>query len=164
MSKQTAVDLIFEKFNLLSDADFKSWMLNNHDELKHLERLQIEETYNQACLDAFRDDNKYGRDYYNETYAENKNGITMETRFTPLTDEWLLKLRFCQNESADIPTYFKNFGSFLDDDYEYCFMIYKDIDENFYTQIFGKKIILTNVHQLQNLFFAIVGEELETKN
>ena len=73
MNKQTAVDLIFEKFNLLFDADFKSWMLNNHDELKQLERLQIEETYNQACLDAFRDDNKYGRDYYNETYGQTKN-------------------------------------------------------------------------------------------
>ena len=67
--KQTAVDLIFENFNLLSDADFKIWMLNNHDKLKQLERLQIEETYNQACLDAFRDVNKYGSDYYNENYG-----------------------------------------------------------------------------------------------
>lgn len=73
MSKQTATALIFEKFNLLSDADFKSWMLNYHDVLKRLDRLQIEEAYNQACLDAFRDDNKYGKDYYNETFGETKN-------------------------------------------------------------------------------------------
>jgi hypothetical protein len=34
-----------------------------------MHKKEIEETYNQACLDAFRDDNKYGRDYYNETYG-----------------------------------------------------------------------------------------------
>jgi hypothetical protein len=36
---------------------------------KQMEKEQIEETYNQACLDAFIDDNKYGKDYYNETYG-----------------------------------------------------------------------------------------------
>jgi hypothetical protein len=41
MKKQTAVKLIFEKFNLLSDADFKSWMLNNQDVLEATERQQI---------------------------------------------------------------------------------------------------------------------------
>jgi hypothetical protein len=38
--KQTAVKTIFEKFNLMSDADFKSWMLNNHDELERMEKEQ----------------------------------------------------------------------------------------------------------------------------
>ncbi len=38
-----------------------------------MHKKEIEETYNQACLDAFRDDNKYGRDYYNETYGGTKN-------------------------------------------------------------------------------------------
>ena len=33
MSKQTAVKLILEKFSLLSDGDFKYWMINNYDEL-----------------------------------------------------------------------------------------------------------------------------------
>lgn len=41
--KQTAVQLILSKFNLLSDSDFKSWMLNNYDELIQMEREQIEE-------------------------------------------------------------------------------------------------------------------------
>jgi hypothetical protein len=40
--KQTAVSLIFEKFNLLSDFDFKSWMLNNYDELFEMEKEQLE--------------------------------------------------------------------------------------------------------------------------
>ena len=39
--KQTTVALIFEKFNLLSDKDFKSWMLNNYDELFEMEKQQI---------------------------------------------------------------------------------------------------------------------------
>ena len=44
--KQTAVALIFEKFNLLSDNDFKSWMLNNYDELFEMEKEQIEDFFN----------------------------------------------------------------------------------------------------------------------
>jgi hypothetical protein len=41
---KTAVALIFEKFNLLSDKDFKSWMLNNHDELFEMEKSQHDNT------------------------------------------------------------------------------------------------------------------------
>ena len=37
----TAVDLIFENFNLLSDKDFKTWMLNTHTALKVLESKQM---------------------------------------------------------------------------------------------------------------------------
>lgn len=93
--KQTAVDLIFENFNLLSDADFKSWMLNNHDKLKQLEKEQIIEAdlagVERTLLDFSKFPNlvgclkktlslvrdmKEGRDthdngieYYNETYG-----------------------------------------------------------------------------------------------
>jgi hypothetical protein len=42
--EQTTVSLIFEKFNLLSDGDFKSWMLNNYDELFEMEKKQLEES------------------------------------------------------------------------------------------------------------------------
>jgi hypothetical protein len=38
--KQTAVDLIFESFNLLSDKDFKTWMLHTYDYLKKMEKQQ----------------------------------------------------------------------------------------------------------------------------
>jgi len=41
MSNKTAVQLILDKFNLLSDNDFKSWMLNYHDELIQMERERI---------------------------------------------------------------------------------------------------------------------------
>ena len=43
--KQTTVTLIFEKFNLLSDRDFKSWMLNNYDELFEMEKKQIKKAW-----------------------------------------------------------------------------------------------------------------------
>lgn len=67
MSKQTAVDLLVSILNkdgftpVLTDEEIQ--------QAYQMEKEQIEETYNQACLDAFRDDNKYGRDYYNETYG-----------------------------------------------------------------------------------------------
>ena len=43
--KQTAVEWLFEKFNLLSDRDFKSWMLNNYDELFEMEKKQIKKAW-----------------------------------------------------------------------------------------------------------------------
>ena len=30
---KTPAEIIFEQFNLLSDRDFKTWMLNNYEEL-----------------------------------------------------------------------------------------------------------------------------------
>lgn len=41
--KQTAVKLILDKFNLLSDNDFQSWILNHYDELIEMEQAQIED-------------------------------------------------------------------------------------------------------------------------
>jgi hypothetical protein len=52
--RKLVVELIFEKFNLLSDADFKSWMLNNHEELYRLEREQKIE-FAEKCLDKALD-------------------------------------------------------------------------------------------------------------
>ena len=39
--KQTSVNIIIEKFNLLSDYDFKIWFLNSIDKLEALEKEQI---------------------------------------------------------------------------------------------------------------------------
>lgn len=80
-----------------------------------------------------------------------------------LTEQWLFNFGFKKYEESDIPAYYKNFGSFLDDDYEYCFAIYQDIEENFYIQLIGKKIILKQVHKLQNVWFEITEEELNFK-
>ena len=74
MSKQTAVKLILDKFNLLSDFDFKSWILNNHDELIEMEREQIIEACNSQKNDyrGMPTYNKSGEQYYNETYGGEK--------------------------------------------------------------------------------------------
>ena len=62
---KTAVALIFEKFNLLSDKDFKSWMLNNYDELFEMEKEQIIEAYKFGNLSDiyFKPEQ-----YYNQTF------------------------------------------------------------------------------------------------
>ena len=67
-TKQTAVQLILDKFSLLSDGDFKYWMINNYDELIEMERWQIIDAYyyDPNC-DEIKDD---GELYYNETYGE----------------------------------------------------------------------------------------------
>jgi hypothetical protein len=63
---KTAVALIFEKFNLLSDKDFKSWMLNNYDELFEMEKEQIINAYDRGHneYDIYRN----GQNYYKETF------------------------------------------------------------------------------------------------
>ena len=71
MKKQTAVQIIFEKFNLMSDADFKSWMLNNHDELELMEKEQIMSSYSSG-ISAHPYDFTSGDRYYNKTYGGDK--------------------------------------------------------------------------------------------
>ena len=71
MSKQTAVQLILDKFSLLSDGDFKYWMINNYDELIEMEREQIEEAYGDG-LNAHRVDFCNRNEYYQKTYGKAK--------------------------------------------------------------------------------------------
>jgi hypothetical protein len=61
---KTTVALIFEKFNLLSDKDFKSWMLNNYDELFEMEKQQIMQTRQ----DIYVTGDLNNEQYYNETF------------------------------------------------------------------------------------------------
>lgn len=67
MSKQTAVRLILDKFNLLSDNDFKSWILNHYDELIQMEREQIIDAYNSARNDHHQ--MYFADEYFNKTYG-----------------------------------------------------------------------------------------------
>lgn len=63
MENKSAVALIFENFNLLSDVDFKSWMLNNHDYLFELERHNIERAFVASKM-TLKDEEQY----YNEIF------------------------------------------------------------------------------------------------
>ena len=72
----------------------------------------------------------------------------------PLTEEWLMKFGFYKDIN----------GMFLADVFELSFME-DDFIKNQYTLRIAKGICLKikHVHQLQNLYFALTGEELETK-
>jgi hypothetical protein len=77
----------------------------------------------------------------------------------PLNEEWLFKFGFKEQES-DIPTFAKVFGQIIEDDYEHCLIINKDIDDNFFVIVMGIKIIFKYVHQIQNFYFVLSEEEL----
>lgn len=49
--KQSSIDFILNAFNLLSDSDFKAWMLNNHDKIKSMHKEEIAHAYNYVSLD-----------------------------------------------------------------------------------------------------------------
>ncbi len=68
MSKQTAVQLILHKLNLLSDNDFKSWMLNHYDELIQMEHKQITDAYSTYAFDE-HGMRIHASQYYKQTYG-----------------------------------------------------------------------------------------------
>lgn len=68
--KQSSVDFILNAFNLLSDSDFKSWMLNNHDEIKAMHKEEIIETWYESRLLS---DYISGNQYYNKTFGGQVN-------------------------------------------------------------------------------------------
>jgi hypothetical protein len=80
----------------------------------------------------------------------------------PLTEEHLFKFGF-DKLANDIPTYYKCFGNLIEDDYEFSFNIYVDSEQNYFITVFGRKIIIKYIHQLQNLYFFISDEELTIK-
>lgn len=70
----------------------------------------------------------------------------------PLTEKWLLKFGFEKHDSHDYFIDISNIG-----DIHSWFSVFKG-DSFFYISEFDVKI--KYVHQLQNLFFALCGEEL----
>jgi hypothetical protein len=94
----------------------------------------------------------------------------------PLTEEWLLKFGF-NKENTTMSSHHGPFFSISIDDYKYCFA-YAEFrkDWGFYQEYtdspFGtdndKKYFVShgiiNVHQIQNLWLALTGEELILKS
>jgi len=78
-----------------------------------------------------------------------------EFEYIPLTEEWLMRFGF---------EYFKDNDSFQYDN-ELGFTIWGRLSEGFYLHVqdvdCGQSIHF--VHQLQNLYFALTGEELQLK-
>jgi hypothetical protein len=77
--KQSSIDFIFNAFNLLSDSDFKAWMLNNHGVIKAMHKEEIQTSHEcgqQSEKDYNRNGDKIGcrfieksEQYYNETFG-----------------------------------------------------------------------------------------------
>ena len=90
-----------------------------------------------------------GRIYF-QSIAENfqSDTIPIYIKPIPLTEEWLLKFGFFKKAR--------------------CYFLYKDLkitvcDGKFYFFTFHFNVELKYVHQLQNLYFALTGEELTIK-
>ncbi|AGO47465.1 hypothetical protein Phi19:3_gp061 [Cellulophaga phage phi19:3] len=77
----------------------------------------------------------------------------------PLTEEWLLKFGFVKNDWTDGGTIiyygWQNGAVLLETDSNSSFFILDGKHEEFNN--------IKHVHQLQNLYFALTGEELTTK-
>lgn len=71
----------------------------------------------------------------------------------PLTEDWLLKFGFDRTKVARMHKIFKYSLNSVD--------IYYREKDNRYTLWFNKYVPLDFVHQMQNLYFALTGEELK---
>jgi hypothetical protein len=73
MNKQSSVDFILNAFNLLSDSDFKSWMLNNYDVIKAMHKEEIANAWNDGHTEGMEGGycTTY-EEYYNETFGDEK--------------------------------------------------------------------------------------------
>tara|TARA_R110000850_G_scaffold78390_1_gene169585 strand:+ start:184 stop:555 length:372 start_codon:yes stop_codon:yes gene_type:complete len=76
----------------------------------------------------------------------------------PLTEEWLLKFGFISTITNGEKGYYKKFDQIED------FEISRKIGyEVFYIETKFNIVQINNLHQLQNLYFALTGEELTIK-
>lgn len=75
--KQSSVDFIFNAFNLLSDSDFKAWMLNNHGVIKAMHQKEHGETWDIAMEQYCKRGGNVSRawedfdEYYNKQFGGN---------------------------------------------------------------------------------------------
>jgi len=89
-----------------------------------------------------------------KTFNENTiNGLELEDcQPIPLTEEWLLKFGFVKVKD--------DIFRLLEDDIIICTVSKIGSDEFEYEQLKVRGIYVQFVHQLQNLYFALTGEEL----
>jgi hypothetical protein len=179
--KQTAVTLLFQEFKALSEvmrkagdeknANLIDCLCEREEVAKQMEKEQIIEAAKKSCLDWGAD--KYSEQYYNETYGgqdesklktyEISSGHDIEeiddapenfdAEPIRITEEWLLKFGFkydtdndklCKSLHIDILSFRASEGHMCLESQGYR-TLYKHIKY---------------VHQLQNLYFALTGEEI----
>ena len=83
-----------------------------------------------------------------------------EIEAIPLTEEWLLKFGFEKNFENLIEILINKNQSLHFDETDNFMSLYIPINHEFIYLVFKH---IKYVHQLQNLFFALTGEELEIK-
>lgn len=90
--------------------------------------------------------------------SEDEQGFNLVHNPIPLTEEWLLRFGFVKEFNAD-----ENSDSFYLKDCDDSFYI--DYDNSWYigATSYGYLKGTHYVHQLQNLYFALTGEELTLK-
>jgi hypothetical protein len=86
--------------------------------------------------------------------SENDKSFNKAHSPIPLTEEWLLRFGFEKNYKFGL--YYKG-GHAID--------IHREGNAEFYTgEVGGWFVFVEHIHQLQNLYFALTGEELTIKN
>jgi hypothetical protein len=120
--------------------------------------LRIGNLVNYLIEDNFEDPSKW----YQETYIDAEDLLILSKKGCdnyqpiPLTEEWLLKFGFIDlNERCGLKGIFSIINKHIYINIET--MSYCEID---YEQNIIDIIIVQHVHQLQNLYFALTGEEL----
>ena len=101
----------------------------------------------------------YASFVYFEEFGDNEFPLN-KIEPIPLTEEWLLKFGFRKKTTDYIEQYFKD-NYFIEDltviPISHSFVFRKEIDKRFSALIAD----LIYVHQLQNLYFALTGTELQ---
>lgn len=119
-------------------------------------------TANELRIGNFYDDNGVFKKASPSTIEEVWNAPRSWFKPISLTDEWLLKFGFITFDSKQIYNeWFLNFDGVLK--YKIFHSKYTGV-ETFTMPHGDKPIKLKSVHQLQNLYFALTGEELTFKS
>lgn len=144
--------------NYVSDDDGYLYKVNGFKPFDHSVRCDEEEGCN-ILIDLYQQDGSIKKSYEIESYL---------CKPIPLTEEWLLKFGFKKWGNDDSPrtiSYeFKGWSvfppnSFCDFKNGFGFMWYKK-DDN----IESARVVIKHVHQLQNLYFVLTGEDLTFKS
>jgi len=92
------------------------------------------------------------------TYLQNDTDLDLYS--IPLTDEWLLKFRFKTRTTENISIQYFIGANPVTRDWMFDILWLKGDEYPFYRNGYFK---IKYVHQLQNLYFALTGEELTIK-
>jgi hypothetical protein len=117
-----------------------NWVNNYRGNPEKMEASEISEFYDGEILDP--------------------SGENTFVSAIPLTEEWLLKFGFCKVKNSSSRYSYRDgnwvFNNFwITEEFKPCIENYRDDCMN----IIGMKLHF--VHQLQNLYFALTGKELE---